>query len=307
LLFDAVKNAKLTEEQAAQARPLLGCWYYTAMECNFDESEEAEAIEDEEGCRLEAVAGLGGVLSMLMGAAPIGDDDDDDAYEEGEEEGDEDEEEEVEEEEEQKPTSRRGVPAGGIRGRKSGGVGGGVGGGGSLYLRMRGKKKQEEKEAADEEEEEEEAEEKEVAPEVKSETPQKGTATKKGVRFSPEAMEPPKKAKKEVKEEEDQEEEEEAADPFAETADAKAIRESILAAVGDLHCYFPSPQQDMLFFKRMLVNASRRDEAEVSRWFPWGQPPLQRLMDVHRSAADRPQLQAYTAPLLELFAGKQGK
>jgi hypothetical protein len=62
-----------------------------------------------------------------------------------------------------------------------------------------------------------------------------------------------------------------------EPAEARAARETILKAVGELRAFLPSPDTHMPFFKRMLkkINAGGAEE-----WFPWGAPPLQHMVDL---------------------------
>lgn len=64
--------------------------------------------------------------------------------------------------------------------------------------------------------------------------------------------------------------------PDEDTPESQEARKVILEAVEQLHAFLPSPETHLPFFKRMLKKYQTADD----RWFPWGKPPLQHMIDI---------------------------
>jgi hypothetical protein len=120
-------------EERDVARHLAACWYYTATECNFDESDDDDAapLAAGDGSEAAAAGGSGSLLANVFGgaaanAAGNGDDDEEEDEEEDmdydaaadanaaddDDEGEEEEEEEAEEQEEKEKESKKRVSFG---------------------------------------------------------------------------------------------------------------------------------------------------------------------------------------------------
>ena len=72
-----------------------------------------------------------------------------------------------------------------------------------------------------------------------------------------------------------------------------------------LHAYMPSPDSDMIFFKRMLQKM--QPGAVDPAWFPWGVPPIQRIIDcVQAIEGERAPLGLFRRSLFPACFGDEG-
>ena len=91
-------------------------------------------------------------------------------------------------------------------------------------------------------------------------------------------------------------------------ARAVEIRKNILQNVEKLHCYMPSPDHHMAWFKRSLSKMS--PGSAEPEWYPWGLPPLQRMVDIIQALDQRDdpgdeQVTDYLREILTPFANMQ--
>lgn len=76
---------------------------------------------------------------------------------------------------------------------------------------------------------------------------------------------------------------EEAVTDEQEEESEQEIREVILGAVKKLHAYMPSPATHLAYYKRMtkkMVTLCQGGSEHELRWFPWGVPPMETILEV---------------------------
>jgi len=79
---------------------------------------------------------------------------------------------------------------------------------------------------------------------------------------------------------------------------ANAIQQTILQTIDLLKAYMPSPESDMIWFKRTLKSMSGKSVGDES-WFPWGVPPMQCLVNCSKS--EDKNIRDYATKILNLF------
>jgi len=89
-------------------------------------------------------------------------------------------------------------------------------------------------------------------------------------------------------------------EPRAVSAKEQTLMDIVFRVADSLGAYMPDPKTDEEFFKRVLKNIRLAQVSEDFSWYPWGAPPMSKIVDALKTTDDE-DLREICANIVLLF------